>query len=385
MTRVRSRVGHLRGLAQLAVSMCFRDKTKLAGSLSGVFFACLLTAQQGGTFSSLITKNTMIVDHAGGDIWVMPAETEQIMATSTMDRQVELNVRAVPGVAWAEPLMFASGNIIGPTGDSEGMTLIGYDTRKANFAPWWVVQGDSSALRQPGAIVVEDSQRELLGAVDLGSVREINGSRVHVVGLTRGLVGFGPSWAFTDISTAATIAGRSAESPSFLLVGLDPSSDSEEVIADIEARNPNIRAKTTADFRSDAIIFLLTRTPIGITFGTAALFGLLIGFVIVALTMLSAVVDNLREFGMLKAIGATMWDLAFVLAVQAVIYGVLGGILGVTAYGLLADAVRSPTITMQLPTIVAAMLTPAMVVLCLFSALMSLWRLRAVEPGMVFR
>ena len=50
--------------------------------------------------------------------------------------------------------------------------------------------------------------------------------------------------------------------------------------------------------------FWLTRTGIGISFGLAALLGLLVGLAVVAQTLYASVTERIKEFGTLKAMGA---------------------------------------------------------------------------------
>jgi len=122
-----------------------------------------------------------------------------------------------------------------------------------------------------------------------------------------------------------------------------------------------------------------------VTFGTSTIFGLVIGFIIVALTTFSAVVDNIREFGTLKAIGATTWDLAKLLFAQSVAYALLGSLIGLTLITRIADAIRSPKFGIVISPTLAVGTTIMMLVLCILASSFALIRLRKLEPAMVFR
>jgi putative ABC transport system permease protein len=50
--------------------------------------------------------------------------------------------------------------------------------------------------------------------------------------------------------------------------------------------------------------YWLTRTGIGISFGLAAILGLLVGLAIVAQTLYASVKERIKEFATLKAMGA---------------------------------------------------------------------------------
>jgi putative ABC transport system permease protein len=133
------------------------------------------------------------------------------------------------------------------------------------------------------------------------------------------------------------------------------------------------------------VSFLLRRTPIGITFGTSTVFALIVGFVIVSLSMFSAVVDNIREFGTLKAIGATNGDLAKIVITQSITFALMGSLIGLAAITRIAAAIRSPKLAVQLPPQMLIGTTFIMIVMCVAASALALLRLRKVEPGMVFR
>ncbi len=109
------------------------------------------------------------------------------------------------------------------------------------------------------------------------------------------------------------------------------------------------------------------------------------GFVIVALTTFSAVLDNIREFGTLKAIGATNWDLAKLLFAQSVAYALLGSLIGLTLVTRVADGIRSPKFAIIITPTLAVGTTLMMIVLCIVASSFALVRLRKLEPAMVFR
>ena len=91
---------------------------------------------------------------------------------------------------------------------------------------------------------------------------------------------------------------------------------------------PYQKVITSKAFSKGIVHYLLTATALGISFGTSTAFGLIIGLVIVSLSMFSAVIDNMKDFGALKALGATTLDLARLLFVQAIIYAFSGTLIG---------------------------------------------------------
>ena len=101
--------------------------------------------------------------------------------------------------------------------------------------------------------------------------------------------------------------------------------------------------------------------------------------------MFSAVVDNIREFGTLKAIGCRNSDLALLLLVQSTFYGLLGSIIGLAQITSIAGFMRSPKMALVLPWQTFACTPIVMILLCALASLLALSRIRKLEPGMVFR
>lgn len=368
-----------------AVRMALHDRTKLVGALLGVVFATFLGAQQLGIFLGLVQKNTLLADGVVADVWIAPRDTQQATASVTLPERTLFLARTTPGVAWADPLLLAGGSLVTDGGTSEAVQLVGFEADRGHGGPWNVVAGDPAALRVPGTVFVDAIDRGRHGGTQVGSVRELNGRRVQVVGFTSGLQPFGPTYTFADYDTALRLLGRTDRDPSFVLVGVAPGADPDEVVAALAAQLPDLDVFTAEAFHDRIVRYLLTETQIGVSFGTSTVFGLLVGFVIVGLTMFSGVVDNLREFGMLKAIGATTLDLALLLLVQALFYGLAGSGLGLLLVGGLARGLRSPELSLVLPPWLVLGTPAVMLAVCVAASSLALFRLRGLEPAMVFR
>ncbi|MBX7193317.1 MAG: ABC transporter permease [Sandaracinaceae bacterium] len=383
-TAIRGGGGRLRLMALLGWRMMFHDRAKLVGTLLGVIFATVLINQQLGILMGLLQKNTMFVDNAAADVWIAPPSTEQFQPGRRISIYALQQARVVEGVAWAEPLLVGGTTMQLPTGGGEAVTLIG--TRAPRFAggPWNMVAGDPRSIAQADTVVFEDSQRHDLGGINLGSVRELGGHRVVAGGFTWGLGPFGPPYAFGEYDTAREILHVGPDEASFILVGVRPGASPATVATRLAAILPGTRVMTRDEF-SGTIVRALLRDQLGISFATSTFFGVIVGFVIVALSMFSAVVDNIREFGTLKAMGATSFDLAKLLFVQAVAYASVGCVIGLFLVTRMAEGMRSANLVLILPWWMFAGTFGFMVLLCMVASSLALFRVRSVEPGMVFR
>lgn len=372
-------------LGAIGVRMMFHDRLKLLGTLFGVVFAVVLGNFQVGTFLALLFKNRMFVENAQVDVWVTPPNTRQFQGGSPLNDAQLNRARATEGVAWAEPLVLQTAQLQLPNGGTQPVSLVG--ARAPHFAggPWNLVAGNTDALLQPDALIFEDSEREKFGGLNLGSVRELNGHQVQVVGFTWGLLPFAPAYAFAEQTLAREILKQPEGEHTFLVVKAAEGVDPKELRARLQAELPDTRVMTRDEYMAEILDYILTETQIGFSFGTSTFMGLLVGLITVALTMFSSVVDKMRQFGTIKAIGATTSDLARLLFVQAIVYGVVGSLIGLGVMAGLVQGIRNAQLTPILPLEAVGITFVLMTGTCLLASILALLRLRRLEPAMVFR
>lgn len=362
------------------------NRLRMMATLLGVVFATVLANQAIGTLFGLMEKFSMLGRHANADIWIVPQGTQVLSGGKTISMATILAARALPGVELAMPMLLAGGSIKLPNGGAEPLQIIGTVAPHYLGGPWNIVQGEVEALGQGNNIILEDSERENLGSVNLGSQREINERLTNVVGFTYGLAGLGGgAYAFAEYEYTRELSNTPRDQTNFGLVKLKPGAEPDAIRADLAALLPEATVLTKAQLDAMMIDNLLRVTPIGITFSAIAAFGVVIGFIIVSLSIFSAVSDNLREFGTLKAVGAQGLDLAMILFSQAVLYGVLGSVTGLGAVSGIAKLMSSAKLFIVIQPWMIMTSIVLMVFMCCAASLISLLRLWKVEPGMVFR
>ena len=369
----------------MAIKMMFHDRLKLAGTLFGVVFAVVLGNFQVGTFMALLSKNRMFVENAQVDIWIAPPGTRQFQAGRPLNDSQLNRARATEGVAWADPLVLQTAQVQLPNGGSEPVSLVGAAAPRFAGGPWNLIKGETSALLQPDAVIFEDAEREKLGGLNVGSVRELAGHKVQAVGFTWGLLPFAPAYAFAEQKLAREILKLRPDAHSYIMVGVAAGEEPATVRARLQAVMPDATVMTREEYLKAILKYILTETQLGFSFGTSTFMGLLVGLITVALSMFSSVVDNMRQFGTLKAIGSTNGDLARLLFVQAVVYGTVGSLMGLGMISSMVQGMRNPQLTPILPMEAYAITSVAMVLVCIAASVLALLRLRQLEPAMVFR
>lgn len=371
-------------MARVGLRMMFHDRLKLLGTVAGVVFAVVLAVQQLAILVGLLQRNTMFVDNAGADLWLAPPSTDTLQPGDTLTTSVLSRARTTPGVALAVPLVYAGATIKKSDGGSEPVTLIGTELPALLGGPWNIVAGDPAQLSYPDTLFFEDSERDTYGGINLNSVREVNGYNMRVGGFTWGLLPFGPAYAFGEVDLVRTLVRLPSDRMNYVLVKVRDGEGLQEAKAALAARVPEVKVLTRQEF-SRAIVSSVLRQQLGLSFGVSTCFGLVIGFVIVSLSMFSSVLDNLREFGTLKAMGCTNTDLTGLLVVQSVGYALLGSFVGLGVVTFMTEGIRGPKLVPLVPNVVIACVPAVMLTLCALASGLALLRIRKIEPGMVFR
>jgi putative ABC transport system permease protein len=133
--------------------------------------------------------------------------------------------------------------------------------------------------------------------------------------------------------------------------------------------------------------YYLGHTGIPINFGTTVILAFLVGCAIAGQTFYLFTVENLKQFGTLKAMGMSDRQVVGMILIQALVVAGIGYGLGVglaTIYGIVAQE-EMPLLAFFLPWQVLVITGVAVVLIALVSSLLSIRRVIVVEPAIVFQ
>jgi putative ABC transport system permease protein len=126
-------------------------------------------------------------------------------------------------------------------------------------------------------------------------------------------------------------------------------------------------------------------TGIPINFGITAALGFLVGTAIAGQTFYNFTLENLKQFGALKAMGATNLRIVGMILLQATVVGLLGYGIGV-GLGALFGMMNEGTELAFFPYWPILPITAgAVVLICILASLVSVRRVIVLEPAVVFR
>jgi putative ABC transport system permease protein len=107
--------------------------------------------------------------------------------------------------------------------------------------------------------------------------------------------------------------------------------------------------------------------------------------VIVAQTIYATTVDHIREYGTLKAMGATNRYLYTIIIQQAVISAVIGYVLGMIVSAVVVNGSSRGGANILLPGWMVATMLGITLAMCISAAVVSVRKVTRLDPAIVFK
>ena len=375
----------------VALKMLTGDRAKYLGLVFTIAFCTFLLENQTSIFAGILKRTgSQIADVTDADIWVMDPKTEYFEQTKALKDTDLTRVRGVDGVKWAVKLF--KGSPVARTLDGKFAVsfCLGLDDATLTGVPRRMLLGSAERLRDSDAVIIDKAGYVLLfpGApLELGHTLELNDHKATIVGISDASAPF-VSWPVihTRYSEAINFVGRERTQLSYVLVKPQPGIDPLELCRRIEAQT-GLRARTSEQFQWDCIGYYLKHTGIPVNFGITIMIALIVGIVVAGQTFYLFTIENLKQFGAIKAIGVTNWRLVGMILLQAFTVGLIGFSIGTGMaaefFDFFGRQIATRGIILMWQNVV---LTGTSIVLVMvLASLLSLRRVLVLEPAIVFR
>ena len=380
-------------MSWIALKMLTGNRAKYYAIIFGISFACMLMTQQSSIFVGLMRNtSSQIRDIQGADVWVMDPSVQFIEDVTPLTENDLYRVRGVPGVKWAVVLFKSMATAQMQSGHFKNFSVIGLDDQTLVGAPAEMLIGSVGDLRRPDAVILDERGFQFLfpgEPLRVGWTVEMNDRRALVVGICKSSPSFQTyPVAYTLYSRAIFFAPQERRFLSFILAQGEPGVPVEEVCDRIQKRT-GLMALSGPGFMWRTINYYLQRTGIPVNFGITVLLGFIIGAAVAGQTFYLFTLDNLKQFGALKAMGVTNRRIVGMVLLQALVVGVIGYAIGIGLASILEEVLMArikgvpPAMFMAWPIPVGTAVAAAVIVAA--SALASLRRVLTLEPASVFR
>jgi putative ABC transport system permease protein len=282
-------------------------------------------------------------------------------------------------------------------GTFQTCNVVGLDDATLIGGPPMMLEGKLDDLRRSDSVIVDiDGARDKLGKpspipggkaipLKIGDNLELNDRRAIVVGIAKVTRTFqSQPVIYTTYSRAKSYAPKERKLLSFVLVKAKKGQDLAELTRSIREKT-GLAAYTQTEFITLTYEYFMHNTGIPINFGISVLLGFIVGAAIAGQTFYNFTLENLRQFGVLKAMGTSNWTLLRMILLQAVLVGSIGYGLGVGLTALFGFAMRHTILAFKFPWQLLLFSGAGVSLICIFAAIISILKVIRLEPAIVFK
>jgi putative ABC transport system permease protein len=376
----------------IAVRMLTGDRSKYLALIFGVTFATILMAQQVSIFMGILTRTgNQILEVRDADVWVMDNRVRYIDEAPGLQDTDLMRVRGVPGVAWA--VRFYTGTIRSrlENGNTRNVRLVGLDDDTLVGAPQQMIVGKVADLNRPDAVIIDKAGYEYMWGKEpyqIGRTFEINDHRAVLAGVCQVAPPFfSDPIVYARYSLVSRYVPRERTLMNYVLVKPKEGVVHQELCQRIEERTGRM-ALTRWQFFWKTVRYFLGSTGIPVNFGITISLGFLVGAVVTGQTLYLFIVENLKQFGALKAMGIPNRGILRMILLQALLVGGVGYGLGVgltAIFFIITSNILTELAGMHMNWAAFLGTGAAIVIIIIATSIVSARRVLVLEPAIVFR
>ncbi len=371
------------------------DRLKLIAAVGGIAFAVMLVFMQLGLRAALFDSSVRLHRGMDYDLVMLSPRTTFLAQTKSFPRSRLYQVAGLESVTSVSPLyVFLARYYYDRTpGTHRKVLAIGVDPTDDNIRLPGVAD-HLTALRRPDtAIMDRHSRAEFRPVIEdfqngLPVGLQLNDRSVSLIGLYSLGTSFGVDGSVitSDLNFLRAFPDRRPGMIELGLIRLVPDADVVAVRDEIRSFLPDdVLVLTQDEYVQREVDYWSGSTPIGYVFTLGAVIGVLVGLIIVYQILFADVQTHLAEYATLKAMGYTQGYLRNLVFREAVILSVLGFLpalgLAILLYGQAAAATQLPMIMTWERAVTVLAVT---VLMCCFSGLLAIRKLKGLDPAEVF-
>lgn len=348
---------------RIAIAMLMGDRAKFAGLIFGIAFTSFLVTFAGSYFCGFMTWGFALVsENPAADVWVMDPAVQSTEQITNLPDAALYRVRSVTGVQSAVPMALGTAEVRLANGNFQSYEVIGVDDATLEGVPRIRGGAAPNVLRSPDAVLVSEGGTE--GKLDTpartkdqwpygrahlhvptrllraGDELQVNDRRAVVMGLADGLPRYpARPLLYTTIANASRFLPPERHRLTFVLARAAKGVDPDRLAARIEAQT-GLRARSAAAFKADTVHWFLVNSEDVSDVATMLTLAITVGFGVTGVMLYIFTSENLSQYAVLGAMGASSPQLIRMLFVQAALCAVLGSGIGLGACSLAGFAIH---------------------------------------------
>lgn len=392
---------------RVALKMLIGDRVKYVGLLFGIAFTSFLITFAASYFAGFMTRGfALIAENTRANVWVMDPAVRAVEPTTNLPSSALDRVRSVEGVATAVPLALGTSNVRFPNGRFQSFQVVGVDDSTLAGLPRLKDGVSPIVLRTPDAVAVDrggtsgklqtplEKADQWYGGpprlnvptrtLTVGDDLLVNDHRVTVVARAEGLPRYPPRpLLYTTFSNALRILLPERRRLTFVLVTAAPGMAPRDLASRIEART-GFRARASDDFKADTVRWVLANSEDVGDIETMISIAMLVGFGVTGVLLYMFTSENLKQYAVLKAMGATAPLLLAMIFVQTAFSATIGTGLGFGACAVASQLLVGSDYPFRMMWFTPVIGGLMVLLVSVVSAAISARPVFKLEPGIVF-
>lgn len=387
--------------------MLMHDRTKFLGLFTGIGFTAFLVTFAMAYFAGFMTRGFALVsENPSGNVWVMDPAVNSTEATINMSDASLGLVRSVKGVNYAVPFYISNVTARFPNGHFQSFQMIGVDDATLSGTPEPENGLNAALLHMPDSIIVDSGgssgklqtplhQKDIWpydGAhldaptrkLRYGDELLINDKRVVIRGLSSTIPRFPPRpLIYTTQSNFKRLNPGENRYITFIMVKGEKNI-SASTLADNISRQTGLKAITSDAFKRETVLwFLVNSEDVGDMINMIIL-AMLVGFGVTGVMLYMFTYENLRQYAVLKAMGASSKQLVTMVFTQAFIGVIIGSGTGIGVSALLGGSAASADFPFRMMWFAPLLGFLGVLIVSITAAFISVRAILHMEPGIVF-
>ena len=377
-------------MLKLAFKFIRYDRAKSIGIITAIVISVFLIGQQLGLLFYLMGLMGNLVGNAPEDdhaLWVMERQSNNINAVNNIDTRLVQQIGSLSSVRHATGVVLAPARASFLDGKTASVTLVGAEAPGFVMGPTndKIFEGDRTSIMEPNAVSAEFySGKTWNTTVAVNKPIEINGTAARISLVTKNAQAFGASLMYTSITNARALANMPANKVSIVIATLKEGADKETAMQDINQLFPHLKAWDPTALKKSTVKEILITSNMGTSFGTLVLFAMISGFFIIGLTLYSSALDRIKDYGTLKAIGATSFYVNRLIIAQAFLYGIIGYIIAILLLFLFKISVVNAGLVIDISIPFCIFLLVITLSISVGGSLFAVRKINKLEPASVF-